>query len=319
MTKRSFRGRQPLIVFVAVLSATVAIPIAIAQDAAPAPSAPPATSTAASAADVEALRQQVHALSEIVQTLQQQLKDQQAATGQTNPAPAALPQNPEPPELAGAASNPPTPAASASAPALFPTNDTSVVAGGPSSSSAPVNANGMAFPTSDSAVTAGTDATAATSSVGSGLAQPITIAGGGATYINISFDGQFSLAGSTARDLDHIEFGDHDPQQRGFNARNLEIALSGAVDPYFEGFANIVFTLDKNNETRVEVEEAFMQTTSLPFGLQAKAGQFFAAFGRQNPMHPHAWDFADTSIVNAFLLGPDALRGVGAQLSSLAG
>ena len=133
--------------------------------------------------------------------------------------------------------------------------------------------------------------------------------------MNISFDGLFALAGSSARDLDHIEVGDHDPQQRGFNARNIELAFDGAVDPYFEGFANIVFKLDNDNQTQVEVEEAFLQTTSLPFNLQLKAGQFFSAFGRINPTHPHTWDFADAPIVHGRLLGPDGLRGVGAQIS----
>jgi len=58
-----------------------------------------------------------------------------------------------------------------------------------------------------------------------------------------------------------------------------------------------------------------MQTTSLPFNLQLKGGQFFAAFGRLNPTHPHTWDFADTPLVNGLFLGPDGLRGVGAQAS----
>src|SRR5204863_3664255 len=119
---------------------------------------------------------------------------------------------------------------------------------------------------------------------GSSATQPTTLLGGGKNYMNISFDGLFALAYSSARDLSHIEVGDHDPQQRGFNARNLEIALDGAVDPYFEGFANIVFLLNNDNETEVELEEAFMQTTSLPYGLQAKGGQFFAPFGRINAM-----------------------------------
>jgi hypothetical protein len=95
--------------------------------------------------------------------------------------------------------------------------------------------------------------------------------------------------------------------------RNTELAFDGAVDPYFEGFANIVFLLDNDNETQVELEEAFMQTTSLPFNLQLKAGQFFAAFGRLNPTHPHTWEFVDTPLVNGLFLGPDGLRGVGAQ------
>src|SRR5204862_7135199 len=169
------------------------------------------------------------------------------------------------------------------------------------------------FPTTDTSVvssTAETPITTTTTTTGGGLTAPITI-GGGKNYMNISFDGLFALAYSSAKDLDHIEVGDHDPQQRGFNARNIELAFDGAVDPYFEGFANIVFKLDNDNETDVEVEEAFMQTTSLPFNLQLKAGQFFAAFGRLNPTHPHTWDFADTPLVNGLFLGPDGLRGVG--------
>ena len=49
--------------------------------------------------------------------------------------------------------------------------------------------------------------------------------------------------------------------------------------------------------------------------LQLKAGQFFSAFGRINPTHPHTWDFADAPLVAGRLLGPDGLRGVGAQVS----
>ncbi len=109
------------------------------------------------------------------------------------------------------------------------------------------------------------------------------------------------FAYSSDRNLDQLEVGDHDPQQRGFNARNLELALDGAVDPYFEGFANIVLKLDNDNETEIEVEEAFMQTTDLPWGLQVKAGQFFSAFGRINPTHPHTWDFADDPLVHGRL------------------
>jgi hypothetical protein len=146
------------------------------------------------------------------------------------------------------------------------------------------------------------------------LTSPITF-GGGKNYMNISFDGLFALAYSSARDLDRVEVGDHDPQQRGFNARNIELAFDGAVDPYFQGFANIVFKLDNDNETEIEVEEAFMQTTSLPFNLQLKAGQFFSAFGRINPTHPHTWDFADAPIIHGRLLGSDGLRGVGTQIS----
>src|SRR6266446_3307507 len=286
----------------------------------PANSSPAPTvsnTTPATAADVEALRQQVQSLTETVKALQQQVKDQQTALQNANLAgESGLPQNPEPSPITGA-ENSPAPAGS-TAP-RFPTEDTSVVQSttapaaspGPGASASPLSDG---FPTTDTSVVTSTPETISSTGAGASLTQSVTI-GGGRNYMNISFDGLFALAGSTARDLDHIEVGDHDPQQRGFNARNTELAFDGAVDPYFEGFANIVFKLDNDNETQVEVEEAFMQTTSLPFNLQLKGGQFFAAFGRINPVHPHAWDFADDPLVHGLFLGPDGLRGVGAQIS----
>ena len=276
---------------------------------------PPASATA-SPNEMEQLRQEVRSLTDVVKTLQQQVKDQQAVIDKLNPASPPLPQNPEP--SATPAAN--AVAASSPAPQLIPTEDASVVASASAPlPTAPVNANGAAnataFPTTDTAVV--TNAPDMTTPPGSSLTAPLTIVsgGGGKNYMNISFDAMFALAYSSARDLDHVEVGDHDPQQRGFNARNIELAFDGAVDPYFEGFANIVFKLDNDNETNVEVEEAFMQTTGLPFGLQLKGGQFFAAFGRINPTHPHTWDFADDPIVHGRFLGSDGLRGVGAQVS----
>ncbi len=299
--------------------AIFSVGIASAQDMKPGVSSSPAptasNATAATAADVDVLRQQVQSLTETVKALQQQVKDQQAALEKANlTGESGLPQNPEPSPIAGAENSP---APAGSAPSRFPTEDTSVVSSAAATAASPGpsvagTAQSEGFPTTDTSVVTSAPETISTTGAGASLTQQITI-GGGKAYMNISLDGLFALAYSSARNLDEIEVGDHDPQQRGFNARNIELAFDGAVDPYFEGFANIVFKLDNDNETSVEVEEAFMQTTSLPFNLQLKGGQFFAAFGRLNPTHPHTWDFADTPLVNGLFLGPDGLRGVGAQ------
>jgi hypothetical protein len=148
--------------------------------------------------------------------------------------------------------------------------------------------------------------------------QPITLMSSGASYLNLSFDLITDVGTSTEKDVSKLELGDHDPDQRGFSLRNAEISLDGAVDPYFKAFANLVFKLDENNETDVELEEAYGLTTSLPWNLQVKAGQFFAEFGRHNPMHPHAWAFVDQPLVLARLLGGEGLRNVGARVSWLA-
>lgn len=147
--------------------------------------------------------------------------------------------------------------------------------------------------------------------------QPITLLSTGKSYMNISFDGLFAAAGSTG-DLETLETGGHDPNQRGFTVQNLETTFEGAVDPYFKGQANIIFHIDKDGESFLEVEEAFLTSMSLPLNLQVKAGTFFTEFGRLNPFHPHAWDFADQPLVNGRFLGPDGLRNPGVRLSWLA-
>lgn len=148
--------------------------------------------------------------------------------------------------------------------------------------------------------------------------QPITIGRAGSAYMNISFDALADAGWSTASDPSQmLELGDHDPIKRGFSMRNAEIAVDGAVDPYFKGFGNIVLKLDKNNETSIELEEAYLLTTSLQGNLQVKGGQFFAAFGRQNAQHPHQWAFVDEPIVLSRAFGPDGLRSLGVQGSWL--
>jgi hypothetical protein len=148
--------------------------------------------------------------------------------------------------------------------------------------------------------------------------QPLTVGRVGGAYLNLSFDAIVNAGWSTAPDpSEYLNLGDHDPLQRGFSMRNAEIALDGAVDPYFKGFANIVFKLDQDNETELELEETYLQTAALPANLQLKAGQFFAAFGRQNSQHPHQWAFVDEPVILSRTFGPDGLRNLGAQISWL--
>src|SRR4029079_19260555 len=138
--------------------------------------------------------------------------------------------------------------------------------------------------------------------------QPLTVASAGSSYMNISFDTIVDAGTSTDSHVHELQLGDHDPDQRGFSLRNAELSLDGAVDPYFKGFANVVFKLDHGNETEVELEEAYLMTTSLPWNLQVKAGQFFAEFGRQNSSHPHTWAFVAEPLIMGRVLGGDGRR-----------
>jgi hypothetical protein len=145
--------------------------------------------------------------------------------------------------------------------------------------------------------------------------------GGRLRLIDLSLDALFAAGGSTEDDesLQNIQGGGHDPRKRGFTVQNVELSLSGAVDPYLRGEAHIIYFLDPvEGETVVELEEAFMTTTSLPYGLQLEAGHFFTEFGRINPQHPHQWHWQDQPVINTRFFGPDGMRGPGFRLGWLA-
>ena len=137
--------------------------------------------------------------------------------------------------------------------------------------------------------------------------------------MDISFDSLFSMGTSTAREseIDKLHGGSHDPVKRGFTTQNLEFSMLGAIDPYLNGEAHLIFQIDKEGKSELEVEEAFLTTQSLPYGLQIKAGTYFTEFGRLNPQHPHTWAFVDQPVINTRLFGGDGLRGPGARLSWL--
>ncbi len=106
--------------------------------------------------------------------------------------------------------------------------------------------------------------------------------------------------------------GGHDPTKNGFNLQQLELAIGGAVDPYFRFDANLVFS-----QFGVEIEEVYATTLMLPWNLQLRAGQFLTRFGRLNASHPHAWAFADQTLVLGKFFGGEGNRGLGAELSVL--
>ena len=137
--------------------------------------------------------------------------------------------------------------------------------------------------------------------------------------MDLSFNTLVTAGASTAPEdvIQTLQAGGHDPKKRGFTLPNVELTLSGAVDPYFTAQANVVTLLSPEGETEVELEEAWAATTALPAGFQIKAGQFFTQFGRHNPQHAHAWDFVDVPVVSGRILGGDGMRGPGVQASWL--
>jgi len=147
---------------------------------------------------------------------------------------------------------------------------------------------------------------------------PIRVGKGG-SYMDIGMVATFAAGGSTANDIEGgSQLGGHDPNQNGFTVQGVELNLQGAVDTYFRGNANILFSVDSEGESFVELEEAWLETMSLPGNLQIRAGQILSEFGRANAQHPHSWGFVDSPLANGRFLGADGLRNPGARISWLA-
>ena len=114
-------------------------------------------------------------------------------------------------------------------------------------------------------------------------------------------------------DVDGFKTRDVGAFDKGFQIQEIELFLSAPIDPFFFGYANLVF-----DEDGAELEEAVVRTTSLPWGLEVKGGKFFSDFSRANWMHPHDWDFADRPLTSNLFFGEAGLNQAGVQVSWLA-
>lgn len=112
------------------------------------------------------------------------------------------------------------------------------------------------------------------------------------------------------------------PGERGFSLGESELWFSANIDPNLYGSLTLALA-PAGRETEVDLEEAFLQTLTLPYGLTFKAGRFNSRIGYLNEFHPHADDFADRPLpYRALFANPAGDEGVyaddGVQLRWLA-
>jgi hypothetical protein len=106
--------------------------------------------------------------------------------------------------------------------------------------------------------------------------------------------------------------GEIGPGVQGFSLGESELTMSATIDPWFYGSMSVALAADNS----ASVEEAFIQTTSLPGGLGLKAGRFLASVGYQNDKHAHTWDFINAPLAYQVFLG-GALAQDGLQLKAV--
>jgi hypothetical protein len=104
-----------------------------------------------------------------------------------------------------------------------------------------------------------------------------------------------------------------------FTVRDIEIMVQANVDQLAHAYlvANAESELDPWTKTDVfgevslGIEEAAIETTSLPYGLSVKAGQFFADFSRLGKVHSHELPFTDRpASLEGIIGGETKARGV---------
>ena len=105
----------------------------------------------------------------------------------------------------------------------------------------------------------------------------------------------------------------------GFNVqqRSLELNISASVDPFFKGYTVINASSDfVTGDATLNVEEAALVSTSLPWNLTLTAGMFFAEFGRLADVHDHELPFVNRPLVLDQYIGGES-KTEGLQLNWL--
>jgi len=79
--------------------------------------------------------------------------------------------------------------------------------------------------------------------------------------------------------------------------RALELNAAASVDPFAKAYAVITPRLIPPRARQPSVSRAALQTTSLPWNLELKAGRFFGEFGRLGYIHDHELPFVNRPLV----------------------
>lgn len=88
----------------------------------------------------------------------------------------------------------------------------------------------------------------------------------------------------------------------GFGLGHTELALSANIDDMFYGKLTTVIEV-ADGETKVGLEEAFIQTLAMPYGLSMRGGRFLSDVGYLNNQHVHSDAFSDRPAAYRAFLG----------------
>jgi hypothetical protein len=96
--------------------------------------------------------------------------------------------------------------------------------------------------------------------------------------------------------------GEAGPGANGFSLGESEVSLAANIDDKFYGQLTLAVE-SEDGEDHLGVEEAYIDTTSLPAGFSLRAGRFFSSIGYLNGHHAHTDNFFDRPLAYQAFLG----------------
>lgn len=135
---------------------------------------------------------------------------------------------------------------------------------------------------------------------------------GGILFPELNYQTAF---GSSTTDPQSLAVGHHDPNRHGITQQNIEFSLGVQIGPHVRVFGYHAAVVDRNDHWFGEFEEHYALISSLPLGMEVKAGRFYTRFGYQNSQHPHDFTFIDQYLASGRLIGEDSATVYGGEIS----
>lgn len=125
------------------------------------------------------------------------------------------------------------------------------------------------------------------------LLAPLLATIGSGAAAQSAADWQFGAVLDAAYTTRALALGGRD---KGLQLGHTDLTASGPLGALFNAQLSATF---ETHEHKLEkgIEEAWIETTRLPLGVQARAGRFASQIGYLNQQHPHADDFVERPLL----------------------
>jgi hypothetical protein len=134
---------------------------------------------------------------------------------------------------------------------------------------------------------------------------------GGVFFPNVHFN---AVLGTSSGVPEALAAGHHDPNREGITLQNVEVGMGVRAGEHVEGSFTYAAVLDQQDHWQGSVEEAFVRVRDLPGGFELRGGRYYNRFGFYNTLHPHAYPFVNRDLLEARMLGEDAVTTEGGEV-----